>query len=163
MSPVELPPLDVFWSKAQLWPWVHAVTTDDYLERMLENITSRILMLENTDAHSTLYSRLCLLARGLREAGTGQKAQVTIGLAGWHPDSSRGAQVALCQVPGTRIRPPSPSPLPATSMRSYHSVGQDTALGQDGSGCRRPGHRERRRENWVGRKEKRRGRGRATQ
>lgn len=100
MFPIELPPLDVFWSKAQLRPWVHAVTIDGYLERMLENITSRILMLENIDAHSTPHSRLCLLPRGLREADTGQKAQVTIGLAGWHPDSPQGAQLLYARYQG---------------------------------------------------------------
>lgn len=34
MSPTKLPRLDVSWSKAPFWPWVHAVTIDSCLERM---------------------------------------------------------------------------------------------------------------------------------
>lgn len=110
-------------------------------------------MLRNANARSTLHSCLCLLPRGLREAATVQMTQVAASKAS---NSSRGAHLsyAKCQGPEAGLPVPALSQLPL--MRSYHSNGKDTAMGQDGSGCRGTGHKERRREETTGWKGRRR-------
>lgn len=113
------------------------------------------IMLGNADACSTLRSCLCLLSRGLREAATIQMTQVAARLAS---NSSRGAHLRYARHQGPEAVLPVPALSQMPLMRSYHSNGKDTAMGQDGSGCRGTGHKERRREEptgWKGRRRER--------
>lgn len=111
-------------------------------------------MLGTTDGHSFLHSSLCLLVRGSKKAAIGQKAQATIELVRVASRLFMGNSPALCQVPGTRSKPPLLALSHTPVMRQPWARMGHVAEGQD-----RGERGEEGGTYWVGGKEKREGRG----